>query len=397
MRFYTSQDIPANLAKRSFAASLFRRFPGSRNGAPLFALTGMAKENTISNTSHGYWAKTAIFPKFSVTAAATTSATTLTVASTLHIKVNSVYRYLPPANAGVYVPPEFILVTAVPSSTTLTVQRGFAGSTGLAIPIGALFIEVGSSYEQGSLLPSSRSILPEYFVNNTQIFRDAWDCSGTLAAIEMETGYNSQSENKADAAYYHAQNIETSLFFGKLSAGVRNGRPFTTMDGIEQTVYKHAPSNIREAGATTNFDQLEEMLDPLLDVAVDGRSSNSRSIFCGKDALRVINNIGKKSGQYQLEEKQTAFGARFHKFTTTRGDFELMEHPLFNTNPEWAKMAAVIDLPSFDVNYLRKTKHETVAFNGTDAVSGVYTTELTSTLLNPAACGFIYNLRQAAI
>lgn len=399
MQFFDESNIPANLAERSFAANLFRLFPAARGGAPLFGLTGMAKELMCSNTSHGYWLKSAEFPKATVSTAIISAATaTVVVNDTSRFKVNSLLRFRPTAAAGSWAAPEVMQVLDITSATELSVQRGAQGTTALAdIPAGSVLIEIGSAYEQGSLMPSSRAILPEYFENRTSIFRDAWDASETLNAIKMETGYNSVSENKKDASFFHAQAIETQLFFGKKSAGTKNGKTYTTMNGIEATIEEFAPSNLITAGATTSYDDLEAMLNPLLDSAIDGRSSNDRTIFVGSKALQVINNIGRKSGEYTLEDGQTTFGLQFNKFKTSRGHFSIIEHPLFNTNDDWKSMACVMDLPSFDVVYLRKTKHKDVAHDGRDAQSGVFTSELTNMMLNPSASGIIYGLTAAAV
>lgn len=394
MDFFDTSNLPTNLAKRSFAANLFRLFPNARGGAPLFALTGMAKEHSCTNTSHGFWLKSAVFPKFELTTGITTDTeTTFIVSETKDLKVGGLYRFRPAAGAGLFTPAELVQIEAINSSTEISVARGAADTTALAsIDSGSVFVETGNAYEQGSTMPGARAILPEYFTNHTQIFRDAWDLSGTLAAISMETGYDSMQENKKDAAFFHAQAVETALFFGNRSSGTKNGRPFTTMDGVENTINRYAAGNLKEAGAETGYDDLEDMLNPLLDNAVDGRSTMDRTIFCGSKAIQVINNIGRKSGEFVLEQGSTSFGLQFTKFKTSRGNFSLIEHPLFNTNDDWKKMAVVMDLPSFDVVNLRKTFHKDIAHDGRDAMSGVYTTELTSMMVNPASSGIIYNL-----
>ncbi len=85
--------------------------------------------------------------------------------------------------------------------------------------------------------------------------------------------------------------------------------------------------------------------------------------------------------------------------------FRLIEHPLFNTNPSWAKMAVAVDLSTFKTAYLgdRKTQHK--AFNGDsanaddngiDATGGTLTTEMTCVVKNPPANAVIYNLTLGA-
>ena len=60
MDFYHSGNIPVDLAERSFAAGLALRMPGG--GAPLFALSGLAKKKTAKTIEHGYWSKQYDYP-----------------------------------------------------------------------------------------------------------------------------------------------------------------------------------------------------------------------------------------------------------------------------------------------------------------------------------------------
>ena len=392
MQFYTTDQIPAELARRSFTAGLMKI--GPNGGAPLFGLTGLAKELMCKDTVHAYWTKELQFPSVTLNGAiASAATTTFTVVSTAQVKVGSLLRVRVVGESA----HEIIEVITITNTTTLEVARGVAGTTAkAAIPDATVLIEIGTAYEQASEKPESRVILPARHTNNTQIFRDGWDVSGTLASVQMEVGDGAVLENKEDAMFFHGQSIEKALFFSVASVGTKNGKPRTTMDGIESTISKYAPTNLIEAGATTTFSQLESYLNPLFDKAVNGRMGNMRTLFVGGHAMSVINNIGIKSGQYNIEYGQTGFGLQFASFKTSRGTFEMIEHPLFNTNEEWKKMAVAMDLSNFDIRYLRKTFNKEYNDSGRDAMGGVFTTELTMELRNPFSCGIIYDLTAAA-
>jgi hypothetical protein len=124
-------------------------------------------------------------------------------------------------------------------------------------------------------------------------------------------------------------------------------------------------------------------------------------LFVGGGARRVINDIGRLNGTYQLVDGMTGYGLQFQSFKTARGTFRMIEHPLFNSNVSWAKMAVAVDLSTFRVAYLgnRKTQHkyfnndgENATDNGIDAQGGTYTSELTCVVKNPPANGIIFNL-----
>src|SRR5206468_3166130 len=108
-------------------------------------------------------------------------------------------------------------------------------------------------------------------------------------------------------AAFHAADIEKSLFFGQKSQGTRNGQPFRTMDGLVNIVgnLTYYPSsysavNVFTAGATTTYTQLEGFLDPVFNQATDPKVANERVLFVGGGAKKVLNNIGRLNGNYQL-------------------------------------------------------------------------------------------------
>lgn len=406
MHFYNTAQIPQDLAKKSFAANIARVMPNGQ--APLFAMSGLAAKKTCAQIEHGYWTKSMQF--ISITLATAISATTTTafvVANATGCLPGQIIRIPRPFSGGNYQAPEYVRITAVNYGTnTLTVTRGFAGTTALAsIATGTPFPVFTNAHAEGSARPAPRAIVPTRVMNYTQIFRNAWATNKTLKATMMIAGKGAVQENKDDCAAFHATDIEYAALFGRksLTTDPATGEPMHTMDGIEAVVQAHAPTNLKEAGTTTTYNQLEDMLDGCLDLKTDMMNGNERTIFTGKIGLKVINNIGRMSGEYQLNDGQTNFGLQFKTFSTTRGKFNLVEHPLLNTNDEYAKMAFIMDLSSFDFVYMegRDTVHQYINTNnensdGTDAEGGVLTSELTTMITNPFACGVIYNLRQAA-
>jgi len=222
------------------------------------------------------------------------------------------------------------------------------------------------------------------------------------------------AESRQDAAAFHAADIEKAIFFGQKSQGTRNGQPFRTLDGLInmiETPSFYPPSfqgstNSFTAGATTNYTQLEGFLDPVFDQTTDPKGSNERVLFVGGKAKVVINNIGRLNGTYHLVDGQTNFGLNFTTLTMPRGKFRIIEHPLFNTNQTWAKMAVAVDLPTFRLAYLAGRKTQNMEFNtkgemaqdnGIDAVGGTLTTEVTTVIKNTPANAVIRNLTAAAI
>lgn len=391
----SSASAPQNLNALSFAQAITRLMPNGT--APLFGLTSLLKDETASNIEHGYFSKTMIFPSVTSTAGDLVGATTLTVNAYTDIVPGDLILN---ERTG-----EVILVTATPTTTTLTVQRAVGTVVAAAINAADVMRTVGNAFEEGSVRPSAVAIIAARYVNNTQIFRNSWAVTKTAAAIPQIAGSGYVSESKQDCAALHAMAIEKALFFGQKFMGTRNGQPFHTMEGLVARVNAAASGNVTTLGATTNWTQFETALDKTLETVTDPKGGNIRTVFVGGTARRVIHNIARLNSTYQITTAETGWGLQIDTIRTPRGTFEMIEHPLFNAYggaSMWAKMAVIADLNAFSLAYLRKTSDAgynaagALVDNGVDAEGGTLTTELTCTLKNPAAFGVLYNFTAAA-
>lgn len=391
----SSANAPTNLNALSFAQAITRLMPNGT--APMFGLTSLLKDETASNIEHGYFSKTMIFPSVTSTAGDLVGATTLTVNAYTDIVPGDLILN---ERTG-----EVILVTATPTTTTLTVQRAVGTVAAAAINAADVMRTIGNAFEEGSVRPSAVAIISARYVNNTQIFRNSWAVTKTAAAIPQIAGSGYVSESKQDCAALHAMAIEKALFFGQKFMGTRNGQPFHTMEGIVARVNAAASGNITTLGATTNWTQLEAALDKTLETVTDPKGGNIRTMFVGGTARRVIHNIARLNSTYQITTNETGWGLQIDTIRTPRGTFEMIEHPLFNAyggTSMWAKMAVIADLNAFSLAYLRKTSDASynsagaLVDNGIDAEGGTLTTELTCTIKNPAAFGVLYNFTAAA-
>lgn len=396
---FNSGQFAPDLARKSFSAMFTRLFPNGT--APLFAITSMLAAETAMQSEHGFFTKTMLFPQLTLTAAGQTiTDTTFTVTSTVNVLPGMVMRV---DSTG-----ENVLILAVLSPTQVSVQRGVGNAAVAAIAASINLYQVGTAFEEGSLRPNPLAINPVRITNLTQIFRNSWAITGSVMATQMIAGDSNVAENKQDCVAFHAADIEKAIFFGQKFAGTRNGQPFRTMDGIYSIVSNlanypssYSAANITVAGGTTNYTQFEAAFDPLFNQATDPKVANERVMFVGGTAKKVINNIARNNGTYYMADGQTSWGLSFGTIKIARGTFRIIEHPLFNTNASWSKLAIAVDLSSFNLAYLgnRQTQNREfnmtgaeAADNGIDAVGGTLTTELTTVIKNPPAFGIMTNL-----
>lgn len=377
---------------KSYAGEMIRYAP---NGvAPLFMLTSIVGEGVALTVEHGYFTKTMVFPAVTINGAIANGAvTTFTVLSTANTIAGDMLRA---SSTG-----EIIRVASITSATIFEGARGIGQVAAGAIGDTVVLYSIGNAHVQGSTRPVSRLMNPVRVMNNTQIFRNSWQLPGTLQAIGTIVGNDLPSESRADCAFFHAADIEKTLLFGQKSGQVIGTQYLTTMDGLVEVVRRLAPAaNTTTAGATTNYTQLQNALEPCFDTIVVGQSTNDRVLFVGGGALRVINDIGRLNGTYQITEGQTTFGLQFGTFKTARGTFRMIQHQILNSNIVWTKMAIAVHVPSLKLMYLRgrKTSNQEYGTTGTpvdsgiDAVGGTLTTEMTLQNVNPSAHAVIYGL-----
>lgn len=403
---FNTGNFQTDLAKKSFSAMITRLMPNG--SAPLFGLTSMLSDETAAAVEHGFFSKTMIFPEVKINNGAgyAAGAVTFVVDTTANILPGMIMRI---ERTG-----ENIIINSVTDATTIVVTRAVGTVAAAAILDNDDIYQVGNAFEESSVRPSANNIIPVRVTNLTQIFRNTWAISGSASATEVIAGDSTDAENRHDAAAFHAADIEKAIFFGQKSQGTRNGQPFRTMDGLINMI--EAPSNYPPsyggatnsftAGGTTNWTQMLGFLDPVFDQTTDPKGARERVLFVGGASKLVINEVARLNGQTQLMDGQTNFGMEFSTLTTPRGKFRLIEHPLFNTNSVWSKMAVAVDLPTFKLAYLKGRKTQNKEFNtqgnqaqdnGIDAVGGTLTTEVTTVIKNTPANSVIRNLTAAAV
>lgn len=385
---------PAELNTRSFAATILRLFPNG--SAPMFALTSQTGKSKAKSSTHGYFSKTMTFLKATSPSGNTATDTVIGVSSSAGMIPGMVLH-----NTRTR---ENMLIVSVPAGgTTLTVTRAFGRIAAAAINAGDTFLHVGNAYEENSTRPVPRGLTAVYVSNFTQIFRNAWALSDTARASLAEQGWSNIAENRADCAMFHSTDIESAIIWGQPKMDTSGPQPIHATQGVIDALYQYAPTNISVAGATTNYSQLVSMLEPCFQYSTNIGDAKSRTAFVDARAMRVLNDIGRLSGQITITQNETTFGMNFIKFRFYKGEINLIEHPLMN-GLGLQGTALIMDMPALKLAYMdgRDTKAEEygadgkIVENGTDGVGGSLTTELAVELINPYSCGLIEGLTAAA-
>ena len=386
---------PAEMNKRSFAGQMLRRFPNG--SAPMFALTSQSGKSKAMASTHGYFSKTMSFLVVTTTATQVAGDTTFAVLpSTVGVTPGMLFW-----NNRTF---EVIRILTTPSLTSWTVTRGFGRVAAAAVNIGDRWVQAGTAFEEGSNRPTARRLDIQYIPNYTQIFRNAWALTDTARASYTEmAGVSNISENKNECAMLHSVDIESAMIFSQPVMNVAGATPIHATQGVMDALRQYAPANVNVAAATTNFDQLVALVEPAFLFSTNIGNAKNRTVFCDAVGMRVLNAIGRRSGQVQMTTKETKFGMRYTEFAFYKGTLDLVEHPILNGLSFAATgMMLVMDMPALKLAYMdgRDTVHEEYSplpgtqsgDSGIDAQGGSLLSELAVELVNPSACALVTGL-----
>lgn len=363
--FASHQNI-VGARKGDFASGLLQTQP--TGSAPMLALSTGMMSRDLTDTVATWFEENHLTGRIGVTNNAGTAAT-LVVNDPSQVVAGQLYL--------VEASGEIVFVESI-TGASATVTRGFGDTTATAIDGSAVVAHlqrIGTAFEEGSARPTAFVNLGYPRFNYAHIFRNSWDVTGTTRAVEYHTG-NVVAKNMADAALFHAEDIERASFYSVKAMGVMNNKPFRTMDGIKQQLQTNVTSqstNVSWAGDIRPF------LQAIFEVNVKGQP-NERIAFCGNTVLAVIEDIARLDSTINISPGEGAYGFKFKKLMTPFGDITLMTHPLMNENPVFTKELWVLHPAAIEYRWLRRTSNDDYDRNGSragvDADYGVITSEM---------------------
>lgn len=396
---------PATINKPSFANFMVRMFPAGVR--PLFAMADYFKPikgGAVVRSEHGYHVKTFLFASIKVNDADNLAAgdTTLVVDSTAGVVAGMTFQV--PATR------EIIRVVSVDSATQLTISRAFGRVAAGTILNDAVLFCTGNVHTEASSRPAPVHSTSVYVPNYTSIFRNAWGISNTAAASATQlAGYNNLAETKEECVMFHSLDWERIALWSQPLAptgDVATNNRIHATQGVIDSIYQYAASNVATAGATTTIAQLEAMLNTSVSQQNDVSSTTDRVILTDRTGYKVISDIGRLEGtdKVQMTFEQTTFGLRYNKFRSTFADFTVVEDTVLNGNGQPGGLAVVIDPNVIGVGYLggRDTIEESIdgardgKASGLDAQVGGLLTEMVIGNHVPQSCAVINGLTAAA-
>lgn len=386
-------------------------FMNPNGSAPIFALTSKAKKRTTDDPEFSWWNEPSGHVRLQVNGSHGSTVTLINVdsadpdASTLsaqygtagHLKPGDVLQAeIAQASDTASYAAELVEVKSVISDTQFVVARGVAGTTPATIGDNAYLTLIGSAYAEGTSAPRGVSRNPIKFYNYTQIFKDAFELTGTVDQTRARTG-EPWSNDKKRKTYDHARAIEMSMLYGRrYETTGDNGKPKRYFGGLRTFIPTSRSTIFTSEPTTLSF---LDAVYPVFDY--DTAAGNSRIVFAGNGALNSFNKMIQRDTNsviyYQGGEK--VYGMQFNKFVLPQGELMIKSHPLLNVHPAFTNTMWVLDFDA--IKYVAMKGRDTRAFNDTqnkdeDVRRGHYMTECSLELdYGGLTCAYLGNFTVA--
>lgn len=240
---------------------------------------------------------------------------------------------------------EYMLLTAVAADNiTLTVVRGFAGTTAATVTAGDVLQSIGTAFEEGGGRPIAVTQKGDERLNYVQIFKNGWAITGTAKAVQYLTG-SQLAYNREMCFAYHAEDIERAFIWGRKSISIRNGKQMRTTNGIIPQIEQYGglvqSANSNATGGQLAMVDFQLFMRKIFDVQAKGMP-NERIAFCGSQLLGLIQQMVLRDSTYQVFQNESSYGMMVTTIVGFNGTLKLVTHPMMVENNLWQRELYVL-------------------------------------------------------
>jgi len=277
-----------------------------------------------------------------ITAAASSSGTTLVIPQYKEI-VKGRLLYIPRTG-------EMIRCTATPSSTSVTVSRGFGGTTGAALQVGDIAVLCQVAVGEGSGPTDTYSSEPWTETNYIETRRHGWKVTRHAEIEEVWGPQKIQYEEQKHLKAFRKE-IEKSLLWGPKYSGTVDSAQMYTSGGIKTMATESGSRSLivdweGQALTRASFDnRLREYFN--------NKNGGGRVInLCGDNMITIINNW--TNSKLEINNQLTDFfGTQVFRYMATNGEtVQFMPHRLWTHKLGLQDQCWFIDLDKLKVAYV---------------------------------------------
>jgi hypothetical protein len=322
---------------------------------PLTALFYLAPAKPVEDPTFSWFDKVLPIISFRLQSGASGGATTLTLDSTFTDDTGAAMDYthivkgtvLKNVRTG-----EEVIVTATPSSNTISVQRGIGSVPATSMNAGDILQFQGVTASQRKVATSKVNYDPSKRMNNVQKFTEiAVDQSLEFALTAKRVEGFSIEDQRIEALYRLGQGIEEAFLSGTptLSSGVPTSFSFDgdiafKTGGFKYLLDTYAPNRVI---VNSNPDGIvtEDTLNLTLQKVFNFDSGKrERLALCGNGFIQVVNELASKAIVRYSDPIVEYFGLKVFEWLSPYGTIYLISHPLFSSsNAYWTHSNTAYD------------------------------------------------------
>lgn len=254
---------------------------------------------------------------------------------------------------------EDMYVTAQ-SGNTLTVIRGFGGTTVSAVTGDDQFIQIAQATPEASYLPPSKYFKTRFFNNFIQKIVTTTEMDEDALKEKTKEGYNPQQYIKERTLDDHLMQVERALMFGKKSENI-----IRDQDGQDKKLYttggvmsQISTNRIAIPNGSVTLDAILDAFSVAQEFQVKGRSNTGHIAFVSSAFLRRLNSLIRNAGgsYYELTYGVGEYGIRVATLETGFGTVKLIPYRLFDELVAYRGTAVMINPSLLQAKYFDKTR-----------------------------------------
>ncbi len=252
------------------------------------------------------------------------------------------------------------------SGLSITVERGWAGSTAAVITASITLLKLGNANEEGSGAPVLRSTTVSKVYNYLQIFKTPFGVTETENASELYGG-GDLSYLRVKKLIEHKVQMERALLFGERYEDTTGTHPKRTTRGIAPFI----STNVTPISTTLTETAFETFLETGFTYG-----STRKVLIASPKVVSAINYWAR--GKLNMYPKDKTYGISVMQYLSAHGEVQIIRHKLL-TGSTLGGYAFLLDMNNLAYRFLkgRDTKLErNIQDNDEDQEKDQYITEM---------------------
>lgn len=227
------------------------------------------------------------------------------------------------------------------STNTLTVDRGYGSTAAGTLTDNDVLVIIGNAMAEGATARAALSGQKTKRTNYTQIVREPFDVTGTLASTEVYGEADDLASLRREHLQIHMKDIERSSFFGEAKEDLTGTQPIRTTGGLRSFL----STNVVNVGGVLTEAVFE---DWVMDIFANG--GDKKMGFLSPLIASAVNAWAK--GKLQMFPKDKTYGIAITKYLSIHGELDFIVEKMFSENSTFNGYGFAVDMPLVGYRFL---------------------------------------------